>query len=223
MADNDQDQDKDKVTPDADKGAAGDKDKGADDAGDADKDKDADKADDFVDDDSVPEGSAPADKPQIKDKAADDTDDDADDDEDLSPEDKKKIDKYLAKKLDPVTSSVHSQRVETELSQILAANPEYKPYEAKIRRFVNHENRSGLIKQGLPVKTVVLEALAPHLQQIGVAKAKAADEKAARTRVDGSSSRPDAPGKLPDFTTKTAAEIEDIAEQVKRGTYNKAK
>ncbi len=179
----------------------------------ADPPKDPDKAEDPpADDGAEPEGGAPAKEPEKKDPPADDNDDE---------DEEKRIAKMVDKRLSPFETQVHTQRVNTEVEQILQSNPEYKPYEAKIRRFVNHENRAGLIRQGLPVKTVVLEAIAPHLQQIGAAKAKAADEKAAKTRVDGSSARPNEPGKLPDFANMKASEIEDIAEQVRRGTYNK--
>lgn len=146
----------------------------------------------------------------------------ADDDTDdlTTPEDKTEISKQVKKAIAPLEDTIFKGRIETELQGILAENPEYKPFEARIRRFVTHANRAPLIKQGLPVKTVVLEALAPHLQEIGAAKSKAADDKANLAKDGGSAARPsDAGNKLPDFSTMSPQEIEKIGEQVKSHTY----
>ncbi len=146
------------------------------------------------------------------------TDDEKKDDDEIVPDDEAIISKVLDKKLSPFTQQLQNQKTEAELAAILAQNPEYKPYEARIRRWVTHPNRAGLIKQGLPVKTVVIEALSPYLQKIGADKAKKADDKARMDNVDGATSTP-ATGKLPDFNKMSTEEFTKMSEQVKAGRF----
>lgn len=169
------------------------------------------KKDEFVDDGATPDGEVAT---PVKKEGEEG------EDEEITPEDKDAIGKEVKKAIAPLENVIHNNRIETELNSILAQNPEYKPYEARIRRFVTAPNRSNLIKQGLPVKAVVTEALAPYLQQIGAAKVKAADDKANLTKDIGSSERPAAgAGKLPDFGKMSNKEIEEIGEKVKSGRY----
>lgn len=167
----------------------------------------------FVDDGASPEGEVKTAEAKKEDE----------EDEELDPEDKDAIGKAVKKAIAPLEDTIHSNKVETELNNIFTQNPEYKPYEARIRRFVTAPNRSIMIKQGLPVKTVVIEALAPVLEQLGATKRKAADDKANQARVDGGSERPAAGGKLPDFSKMTPDEIREVGEQVKSGRYNPTK
>lgn len=152
-----------------------------------------------------------------------------DDEDDLDDADEKRIEKAVEKKygsafkeLETIRENQHKDKVEADLAKILNANPEYKQYEARIRRFVNHDNRSGLIKQGLPVRTVVIEAIEPYLQKIGAEKAKAADEKANKERGGGDQKEAAPTGKV-DYTTMSAKEIEEMGEQVKSGRYKPQK
>lgn len=128
----------------------------------------------------------------------------------------KKVNEALA----PVQAQVFSQTVEHEIRAELDAHPEYKKYEARIRRFVNHPNRAELIKQGLPVSTVALEAVAPYLQKIGAEKAKKANAEAATTNNGGATSqRPSTTDKKLDISKMTNKQIEELNEQVKAGRY----
>lgn len=148
------------------------------------------------------------------------------DDDDIDEDDEKAIKKVVSKELQSVTKELNDFKeerfkatVDKDLNKILTDNPEYKPYEARIRRFVNHENRIGLIKRGLPVNTVVLEAVAPYLQKIGAQKAKVADEKAKNLKTEGQQ-KGGTPTAKPDFKNMSVAEIEKIGELVKQGRYN---
>lgn len=133
---------------------------------------------------------------------------------------KEYIDKTVKGAVSTVSESVHKQQVEAEVAAVLAQNPEYKPYEDRIRTFVNHPNRAGLIKNGLPVATVALEAVAPFLQKIGAEKARKADEAAKATADAGITTRPsNAGGGKPDFKNMSAKEIEKINADVKAGRY----
>lgn len=127
----------------------------------------------------------------------------------------KKVNEALA----PVQAQVFSQTVEAEIRAELELHPEYKKYEARIRRFVNHPNRAELIRQGLPVSTVALEAIAPYLQKIGAQKAKKADAEAAVTANGGTSQRPTTTDKKLDVSKMTNKQIEELNEQVKSGRY----
>lgn len=130
------------------------------------------------------------------------------------------IEKSVRGAVETVSESVYKQQIEAEVSSVLAKNPEYKPYEDRIRTFVNHPNRAGLIKNGLPIETVALEAVAPFLQKIGAEKARAADAKAKQTEDVGGSKRPVNAGTgIPDFKNMPAKEIENINNQVKSGRY----
>lgn len=128
----------------------------------------------------------------------------------------------VTKQLNSVTDRLYRQSVETDLTKIMDQHPEYKPYEARIRRFVTHDNRFKLIKQGLPVNTVVIEAIAPYLQKIGAEKVKAADEKANKIKVNGQGQQPAAPGK-PDYSKMTNQQITEMGEAVKSGRYQAQK
>ena len=115
--------------------------------------------------------------------------DDGDDGE-PDPDDVKVIEKVARKIMAPAVAQAEAMRIETELQAELGKHPEYKPYEKQIRTFVNHENRIGFIKNGLPVSSVVLEAIAPHLQKIGAQKERDAAAAAAASHGGGSSARP---------------------------------
>src|ERR1035437_6259475 len=129
----------------------------------------------FVDDGANPEGEIAVAKK-----------DGEEDDEDLADEDKDLIGKAVKKAIAPLENTIYNNTVNTELNNILTQNPEYKPYEARIRRFVTAPNRKDLIKAGLPVRSVVIEAIAPFLQQIGAKMVKTADAKADLTKDTGS-------------------------------------
>jgi hypothetical protein len=130
------------------------------------------------------------------------------------------ISKTVSDAINPVNQTVYKQQIEKEVADVLNANPEYKPYEKTIRAFVNHPNRAGLIKNGLPIATVALEAVAPFLQKIGAEKERKAREAADATRDAGGSRRPNNAGSTtPDFANMTPAQIQEVNEQVKSGRY----
>lgn len=146
------------------------------------------------------------------------TNEDSEED-DISPDDEKIIEKVVDKKLAGVNDTLYAQRVETELQNIFTQNPEYKPFEKRIRSFVNHENRRGLIRQGLPVRTVAIEAVEPYLQKIGAEKARLADEKASKTRSAGSSQSTQTETPSIDLSKMKSSDITNMAEQIKSGRF----
>lgn len=114
----------------------------------------------------------------------DETDDaeDGDDDDDLSEADRIALDKRIEKQLAPFKKQAAEQEVETEIANFLAKNPDFKPFEAKVKRWALHPNRSGV-----PVKSIFFEVAGDKLLALGAKRAKAADVKANRTKVGGGS------------------------------------
>lgn len=174
------------------------------------------KEEEFVDDNALPEGEVPVVKKEGEEGE--------EEEEEMLPEDQQNITKAVKKIIAPLETTIHNNRVETELQQIMLQNPEYKPFEARIRRFVTAPNRTDLIKAGLPVRSVVIEAISPYLQQIGATKAKAADAKAnLASDGGGTQDRPTAAGKFPDVSKMSNKEIEELGEKVKSGRYTPGK
>lgn len=163
-----------------------------------------------VDDGKGPEGEVKV--PDTK-KTEDTKDEDT-----LLEDEEEKISKVVKKHLSGFVDELSGQRIDSEVNKILTENPEYKPYEARIRRFVDSPNRKEYIKAGLPVKAVIMEAIAPYLEQIGANKRKLADEKAKITGGGGSTTQP-ASDKGRDWSTVPSKDITLIAEQIKAGIY----
>lgn len=141
----------------------------------------------------------------------------------IDEEEAKVISKVADAKLAPVQEQLHQQFVDNEVSKFLTNNPEAKPYEARIKRWVNHPNRATFIKQGFPVDAVIAEALAPFQQRIGARKVKMADEKAGKTKNAGTTPPPAENGGQPDWNSMSGSDIEKTAELVKSGRYKPAK
>lgn len=110
------------------------------------------------------------------DKDNDDAED-SDDDDDLSEEDRKAFDKRIEKQLAPLKQKAAEQEVETEIASFLAKNPDFKPFEAKVKRWALHPNR-----EGVPVSSIFFEVAGPKLLALGAKRAKAADLKANRNK-----------------------------------------
>jgi len=123
-------------------------------------------------------------KPKEDDGAGDDGDDEGDDDEEINPEDAKLISKVVDAKLAPVLKQQQEAEDEAEVKQFIAANPEFAPYEAKAKRFMQHPSRAHL-----PIKSIFYEVAGDDLLKIGAARAKAAEKEARKGQAGGGSSR----------------------------------
>lgn len=144
-----------------------------------------------------------------------------DGEEDFDPYDADKakafIGKEIAKRTENLENQLFQTKVNNQIDSIIRENPEYAPYEARIRRFANHPNRVSLIKQGLPVKTVALEAVAPYLQRMGAEKGKQADAEVEKKKTGGDSGSRPTTGGANKYAGMSNSEIERIAEDVKAG------
>lgn len=149
---------------------------------------------------------------QNNDEAGDD--DDSDEDDDVDPADKEVIDRQVKKQLKPVLDHFTAQADKQEAETYFAANPDFKPYEAKIMKWWNDPTR-----RHLPINTVALEAIGvKNLIRIGAQRQKAADDKARKTSTGGGSSTRDAGGSKP-VAEMSNAEFEAERQRVlsKRG------
>lgn len=130
---------------------------------------------------------------------------------------KEAIEKTVESRLSALKGDLEGQRINQEVKSIIEAHPEYKPFEAKIQKWVNHPNRINFIKNGFPVSSVVLEAIAPHLEKIGAEKARLADAKAKASGGDGTSPKPKTANTQTDYKSMSPKDIEALAERVKQG------
>lgn len=105
---------------------------------------------------------------------------DEDDSDDLSPEDAKAIDKRIAKAVAPFKQQALESEVDGEIAKFLNANPDFKPFEAKAKRFALHPSR-----QNLPIKSIFYEVAGDKLLKIGADRVRVADKKAKSTKTGG--------------------------------------
>ena len=105
-------------------------------------------------------------------------------DGDIAPEDKEVVLKTVRPIIEPLLKQNAEQENEKELQTFLQANPDFKPFEAKIRRYSQHQNRAGV-----PIKAIAYEVAGDKLMALGAKRAKAADDKARQTQTGGGSAR----------------------------------
>lgn len=105
-------------------------------------------------------------------------------DDAVAPEDAEVVIKTVMPIIKPLLEQNAAQENEKELGAFLTANPDFKPFEAKIRRFMTHPDRAGI-----PIKAIAYEVAGDKLMQIGAKRSKAADDKARATQTGGGSGR----------------------------------
>ncbi len=104
--------------------------------------------------------------------------------EEVAPEDEALIKKVVAPILQPVLEKTLLAEDEQEIQDFLKDNPDFKPYEAKARRFMQHPSR-----RQLPIKSIFYEIAGDDLLKIGANRKAKADEKAKQTQTGGGSNR----------------------------------
>lgn len=130
-------------------------------------------------------------------------------DDEIAPEDEALITKVIAKKFAPIIDKTQSAEDEREISEFLAKNPEFTPFEAKARRYIAHPSR-----RNLPVESVFYEVAGKELLKIGAKRQREADEKALDTQTGGGSARGGEGGKSVWDLTKDEFEAEQ--EEIRR-------
>lgn len=105
-------------------------------------------------------------------------------DSEIAPEDEELISKVVAKRFAPILSKTMADEDNAEIAGFIAENPDFKPYEAKIRKFMSHDSR-----RHLPVSTIAYEVAGKDLMKLGAERSRKADEEASHTQTGGGAAR----------------------------------
>jgi hypothetical protein len=130
-------------------------------------------------------------------------------DDEVAPEDEALITKVVAKKFAPFLNKSMADDDEKEVSAFIAENPDLKPYEAKVKRYMSHPSR-----RHLPVETIFYEVAGKDLLKLGADRARKADEEAKQTQTGGGTSTAEAKPK--NALQMTKEEFEAEQERVRR-------
>jgi len=114
----------------------------------------------------------------------DDNEDAGEDEDDVSPEDQAMIQKVVAKQFAPLIDKSLSADDNAEVVDFLKENPDFKQFEAKVRRFMKHPSR-----RQLPIKSIFYEVAGKQLLKMGAKRKAEADEKAKNSQTGGGSNR----------------------------------
>lgn len=109
------------------------------------------------------------------------SDKDNEDDIDLDDTDKKTIGKVVENYLKPLVEKEIKAQDEQEISEFLKNNPDFKPYEAKARKFMDHPSR-----KDVPIDEIFYGVAGKDLLKIGAKRAKIANDEAKATATGGS-------------------------------------
>ena len=130
-------------------------------------------------------------------------------DEEPLEETKSELEALRTELKDEIQSLKREQGSEKLLGDFIDQFPEYKKYEGKIRKYMNHQSYAnipiGFIADGIAGKELASETRA---------EAKKADEEAEESKSGGSSFRKPV-GKYPDFWKMSSKEFEDYQNQVR--------
>jgi hypothetical protein len=106
----------------------------------------------------------------------------SDEDDEVAPEDEALITKVVAKQFAPILDKSMAVEDEKEIAEFVSANPDFKPYEAKAKKYMAHPSR-----RHLPVETIFYELAGKDLLKLGAERARKADEEAKHTQTGGGS------------------------------------
>jgi hypothetical protein len=102
----------------------------------------------------------------------------------IASEDEEMISRVVAKQFAPIIDKSLADDDNKEIMDFINENPDFKPYETKARRFMQHPSR-----RNLPVKSIFYEVAGDDLIKIGAQRSKIAEEKAKQTQTGGGSNR----------------------------------
>jgi len=134
----------------------------------------------------------------------------AGEDDEISQEDEDLITKVVAKKFAPILDKSLQAEDEQEIQGFLKDNPDFKPFEVKARRFMQHPSR-----RQLPIKSIFYEVAGDQLLKIGADRKTKADEDAKHTQTGGGSNRA-GEGEKKSVWDLTPEEFEAEQEKVRR-------
>jgi hypothetical protein len=104
-------------------------------------------------------------------------------DDEIAPEDEALISKVVAKKFAPFLNKSMADDDEREVAEFITANPDFKPYQDKVKRYMAHPSR-----RHLPVETIFYEVAGKDLLKLGAERSRKADEEAKQTQTGGGQS-----------------------------------
>mgnify|MGYP000844560462 CR=1 FL=1 len=107
--------------------------------------------------------------------------DNEDEDVDLDDTDKKTIGKVVKEYLQPLVEKDMKAQDEQEISQFLKDNPDFKPFEAKARKWMDHPSR-----KDVPIDEIFYGVAGKDLLKIGAKRAQIANDEAKATATGGS-------------------------------------
>lgn len=137
----------------------------------------------------------------------DKTSDEDDEDDDIDPADKETIGKVVAKALKPFVEKEAKAQDEAEIKTFLTDNPDFKPYEAKARKYMAHPSR-----KDVPIEEIFYGVAGKDLMAIGAKRAKIADKEAKKTKSGGGS---DDAGGVKSVKDMSKAELEAKQQEVR--------
>ncbi len=112
---------------------------------------------------------------------ADDGGEASGDDDDVDPADEATIEKVVDKRLAAEKAAAEAQRADDkEVNDFLAANPDFKPFEAKARKYMQHETR-----KSVPIDEIFFAVAGKALLKIGAKRGAAAKDEAQESRAGG--------------------------------------
>jgi hypothetical protein len=107
--------------------------------------------------------------------------DDEDAEDDIDPEDEKTIGKVVSKRLkealEPFAQAQAQQQDDAEIADFLKANPDFKAYEAKARKYMAHPSR-----KDVPIEEIFYGVAGRDLLKIGAKRSKIADDEAKKSK-----------------------------------------
>ena len=134
--------------------------------------------------------------------------DDEEADDDIDPADEKTVGKIVQKHLKPLADRMVADEDDKEVSTFLTANPDFKQYEAKARKYMAHPSR-----KDVPIEEIFYGVAGKDLLKIGAKRAKIAEGEAKKTK--GSGGAGDAGGVKP-VAEMSKAELEAKQDEVRR-------
>lgn len=128
-------------------------------------------------------------------------------DDDIDPADEKTVGKIVESYLKPIAEKEAQAQDNQEIKDFLTENPDFKPYEAKARKYMSHPSR-----KDVPIKEIFYGVAGADLLKIGAKRAKIADNEAKKTKSGGGAQ--DAGG-VKSAATMTRAELEAKQNEVR--------
>lgn len=139
----------------------------------------------------------------------DSEEDDEEEDDGIDEADKKTFGKLLNKALQPLAQKAIQEEDDKEVNAFLANNPDFKPYEARARKYMSHPSR-----KDVPIQEIFYGVAGKDLLILGAKRAKIANDEAKKTK-GGTGTGSDAGASNKSVNEMSKAELEAKQQQVR--------